>query len=137
MGLRFQKRVSILPGLRLNLGKRGPSLSIGRRGAWFTIGSRGTRATVGIPGTGISWTESSKSKHARQLLAPTRKPTLPEASSSVPLDQGDTYGNVPDAEGSEAELRPLPASKSKKFAWFCVAVFLVSFLLAAMVLRVS
>lgn len=136
MGLRFQKRISILPCLHLNLSKHGPSLSIGRRGAWFTIGSRGTRATIGIPGTGISWTESSKSKHLRQL-SPPQKPTSRETATTVPLDKANTNCQSPDAKGSEVELRPLPASKSKSFAWFCVAVFLVSVLLVALVLRAS
>jgi hypothetical protein len=39
MGLRFQRRIRIGPGFRVNLG---------RRGAWFTVGPpRGTRAAVG------------------------------------------------------------------------------------------
>jgi hypothetical protein len=46
-----------MPGLRLNLSKRGASLSAGRRGAWLTFGSSGTRATVGLPGTGLSYTQ--------------------------------------------------------------------------------
>jgi hypothetical protein len=134
MGLRFQKRISILPGLRLNLSKRGSSLSIGRRGAWFTMGSRGTRATIGISGTGISWTESSKSKHVGQLSLP-QKPTLRETATTVPLDKVNTNCQSPDAKGSD-EVRPLlPASKSKAFAWFCVAVFVVSVLRVALVLR--
>jgi hypothetical protein len=134
MGLRFQKRISILPGLRLNLSKRGPSLSIGRRGAWLTIGSRGTRATIGIPGTGISWTESSKSKYVRQL-SPPQKPTSRETAATVPLDKANTICQPPDAQGAKIELRPPPAPKSNSFAWLCFAGFLVTFLLAALVLR--
>jgi hypothetical protein len=134
MGFRFQKRISIMPGLRLNLSKHGPSLSIGRRGAWFTIGSRGTRATIGIPGTGISWSESSKSTHVHQL-APTQKPTPHQTVITVPLDKADRNCKAPDAQGCETELRPPAAPKSKSFAWFCVAGFLVSFLLIALVLR--
>ena len=57
MGFRFNRRISILKGLRLNLSKSGPSVSVGGRGAWLTFGKKGTRATVGIPGTGMSWSE--------------------------------------------------------------------------------
>jgi hypothetical protein len=57
MGLRFSRRLTIVPGLRINLGKRGASVSIGHRGGWVTVGSRGARATLGLPGTGIYWTE--------------------------------------------------------------------------------
>ena len=32
--LRFTLRFSLIPGLRVNLSKRGASLSIGHRGAW-------------------------------------------------------------------------------------------------------
>jgi len=56
MGLRLWKRIPLVPGLRLNLSKRGASLSIGHRGGWFTLGPRGTRATVGGMGTGLFYT---------------------------------------------------------------------------------
>jgi len=57
MAFRFTRRFSIVPGLRLNLSKRGASVSVGRRGAWYTVGPRGQRATLGVPGTGLYWTE--------------------------------------------------------------------------------
>jgi hypothetical protein len=57
MGFRFSKRVNLIPGLRMNLSRSGPSLSIGHRGAWFTIGPRGNRVTVGGLGTGLYYTE--------------------------------------------------------------------------------
>jgi hypothetical protein len=57
MPLPFTRRLSLVPGLRMNLSKRGASLSIGHRGAWWTVGPRGRRATVGLPGTGLFWTE--------------------------------------------------------------------------------
>jgi Protein of unknown function (DUF4236) len=49
-GLRFSRRVSIIPDLRVNLGKSGASLSIGGRGAWCTVGRRGRRVRLGLPG---------------------------------------------------------------------------------------
>jgi len=58
MPLRYHRRLSILPGLRLNLSKSGASVSVGHRGAWLTVGPRGRRVTVGWPGTGLFWTES-------------------------------------------------------------------------------
>jgi len=57
MPLRFSRRVSLIPGLRMNLSKSGPSLSVGHRGTWFTVGPRSGRATVGLPGSGLYWTE--------------------------------------------------------------------------------
>ena len=57
MSFRFNRRLSIFKGVRLNLSKSGSSVSIGGRGAWLTFGNKGARATVGIPGTGMSWSE--------------------------------------------------------------------------------
>ena len=59
MGLRFYRRVRILPGLSINFSKSGPSLSVGVRGAHVTVGRRGVTKTVGIPGTGIYYTSFS------------------------------------------------------------------------------
>ena len=60
MGFRFQKRIRILPGLSLNLGKRGVSLTIGSRGLKTTISSRGVKHSIGLPGTGIRYETSYK-----------------------------------------------------------------------------
>jgi hypothetical protein len=57
LGFRFRKRISLLPGIRLNFSKSGVSTSIGGRGATINLGSKGTRSTVGIPGTGLSYSE--------------------------------------------------------------------------------
>lgn len=54
MALRFQKRIKIAPGLRVNLSKRGAGLSVGLRGASVTTGQQGTQVNIGAPGTGLS-----------------------------------------------------------------------------------
>lgn len=79
--LRFHRSRSIVPGVRLNLSKSGPSLSIGPKGAKVNIGQHGVRTTVGIPGSGLSvvnqtnWKQGSKrsgreatSKTVRSLM---------------------------------------------------------------------
>lgn len=55
MGFRFYRRISIIPGVSLNLGKKGASVSVGPRGAKMTFGKRGVKSSVGIPGTGIRY----------------------------------------------------------------------------------
>ena len=55
MGFRFQKRLSILPGVRINLSKGGVSTSLGPRGADVNIGRNGVTTNAGIPGTGLSY----------------------------------------------------------------------------------
>jgi hypothetical protein len=55
MGWRFQKRVKIAPGVRVNLSKRGAGLSFGGRGLRYSVGPTGRRTTFSIPGTGLSY----------------------------------------------------------------------------------
>src|ERR1700730_16246007 len=55
MGFRFHKRLRIIPGLWLNLSKKGGSLSVGGRGATINVNSEGHQETVGLPGSGLSY----------------------------------------------------------------------------------
>jgi hypothetical protein len=56
VGWRFQKRKKLLPGVTLNVGKRGPSgLRVGRRGAGVSVGRRGVAASVSLLGTGLAY----------------------------------------------------------------------------------
>ncbi|MGE0765445.1 MAG: DUF4236 domain-containing protein [Hyphomicrobiaceae bacterium] len=56
MGVRFQKRIRIFPGVYINLSKSGVSASLGGKGATVNVGSTGRRmVTFGIPGTGLSY----------------------------------------------------------------------------------
>lgn len=55
MGWRFRKSFKILPGIRLNLGKKGISgATVGPRGLSASIGKLGIFKNIGIPGTGLS-----------------------------------------------------------------------------------
>jgi hypothetical protein len=64
----FKRRVRLMPGLTLNLGKRNVSLSVGRRGMHYTTGTRGSRFTAGLTGTGLYHTTIVS--HARQAAQP-------------------------------------------------------------------
>ncbi|MDX6766870.1 MAG: DUF4236 domain-containing protein [Candidatus Methylacidiphilales bacterium] len=66
MGLRFRKRIKILPGINLNLGLGGVSVSTGVPGLRFNLSKRGLSRTVGIPGTGFYHTERIRSAPRRQ-----------------------------------------------------------------------
>lgn len=67
MGLRFQRRIRVLPGLRLNLSRSGVGVSVGGRGAHVGITARGQRYTsIGLPGTGISWREYERKAAPRR-----------------------------------------------------------------------
>jgi hypothetical protein len=81
MGFRFRRSIKILPGIRLNFGKRGISTSIGVRGAHVTFGKTGTRATVGLPGSGLSYTHLEKRhREIRAIPAAAEPPIEPAAS---------------------------------------------------------
>ena len=54
MGLRYRRKIKILPGLYLNVSKSGISFSAGVRVASVTFGGKGgTYLNAGIPGSGI------------------------------------------------------------------------------------
>ena len=55
MGWRFQKRKKLIPGITLNVGKRGASVSAGPRGAKVNAGTRGVGATLTLLGTGLAY----------------------------------------------------------------------------------
>jgi len=55
MTFRLQKRIKILPGLRLNVSKTGISWTVGMRGASMTARDGKLTGNVGVPGTGLSY----------------------------------------------------------------------------------
>jgi hypothetical protein len=62
-GLRFQKRLRMLPGVRANLSKSGVSASLGPRGASVNVGRDGVTTNAGIPGTGLSYRQKITPKN--------------------------------------------------------------------------
>ncbi len=79
MPLRFFRRIRVLPGVTLNVSKRGVSTSVGVRGAHVTVGNGRVRETVGIPGTGVSYTTSQPLHQAHQEAAGTAQvPSAPK-----------------------------------------------------------
>lgn len=60
MGFRFRKSIKIMPGVKLNIGKRGiNSVSLGGHGYTKNIGKSGTRDTINL-GHGISYSNYKK-----------------------------------------------------------------------------
>ena len=55
MAFRFRKTLNIIPGVKVNIGKRGLSITTGRKGLSVTTGKKGVHLNVGAPGTGISF----------------------------------------------------------------------------------
>lgn len=88
MGFRFWKRITIAPGVTLNLSQSGPSLSFGPRGAKLTIGPRGQRATVGIPGTGLFYTTTLPSGRSDGRERASSAPAVPRVRPEDRLSMG-------------------------------------------------
>ncbi len=73
MPLQFRKRIRLLPGIWLNVGKSGVSTSIGGPGATVNVSRRGTRTTLGVPGTGLSYTTLHRSDPGALPSTPPRR----------------------------------------------------------------
>ena len=84
MGLRFFKRVKILPFMTLNLTKKGASCSLGGKGGRYTFGSSGTRMTAGIEGTGLYYTK--KGGQQERQAAGQKKQAKHDEQPPDPLD---------------------------------------------------
>lgn len=112
MGWRFQKRITILPGIRLNLSRGGISASIGPKGATVTVGKNGVYGNAGIPGSGISYRE-------KIVSWPSRNPT--ETVSHLPLDLPHEFD-----ESSTSPWGPPSKPKRKTNPWlFVIALAIV------------
>jgi hypothetical protein len=93
MGLRFSRRVSIFPGVRLNFSGSGVSTTIGVRGASVTLGGRyGATANLGIPGSGLALRIPLKSSEPK-----TPSPVGPNPIADAVI-QGTLYPNGPAPE---------------------------------------
>lgn len=60
MSFRFRKRVKVLPGVWLNLGKSGISTSVGTKGVTVNLKGDAVRTTLSAPGTGISYSSTAR-----------------------------------------------------------------------------
>ncbi|UDL03742.1 DUF4236 domain-containing protein [Marinobacter sp. CA1] len=74
MAFRFQRRLKVAPGIRLNVSKGGVGLSAGPRGASVSMGRRGVYGNMGVPGTGLSFRENlnkgQKNNTTRNKVSP-------------------------------------------------------------------
>lgn len=83
--VRFQKRITLFPGLRLNLSRSGISWTGGVRGLSVNRGKKGTYLNAGLPGTGLSTRTridaNSPAGHPDAPQAEARSPRKPRKSA--------------------------------------------------------
>lgn len=68
MGFRFRQRIKVLPGVYINLGKKGIN-STSVKAGWLTanLNKDGVKHTIGAHGTGLSY-ETKRSKYSGKFL---------------------------------------------------------------------
>jgi len=94
MGFRFQRRLKLFPGVRLNFSRGGISTTIGVRGASVTLGGTGAHVNLGIPGTGLSF---------RQRITPSAG-----GRPKTPLRPSDGGSGEQPLPWSEPQPEPVP-----------------------------
>ena len=89
-GFRFHKSFQLLPGVRLNISKKGTSLSLGPKGAHITTGTSGTFFSLDLPGSGAYYRKKLNSKSADSKAKASKKEGEAEGQDAVPenLDLG-------------------------------------------------
>lgn len=106
MAFRFQRRIKIAPGVRLNFSKGGISTSLGRRGASVTVGKRGIYGNVGLPGTGMSY--------RTRLDTPVRKSSRPASQSGLMARFWSWLTGTNDRDNSDWSRKPSRAHAAKQ-----------------------
>ncbi|WP_261387858.1 DUF4236 domain-containing protein [Chitinophaga pinensis] len=92
MAWSYRKRIKIIPGVHLNISRKGISTTIGVRGASLNIGPNGTYLNTSIPGLGI---------YNRQRLSPapgqSHRPEshVPDVATLEPEDRGNIFSVAP------------------------------------------
>lgn len=122
MAFRFRRTISIFPGVRLNVGKRGVSVSAGVRGANVTMGRNGLYGNAGIPGTGLSYREklsrsgektgSDKRRRTRGQRQASALPTIAEKIAGVQLNAKTGDICILDVEGNDLGDEALQVAKT-------------------------
>ena len=80
LGWRFQRRLKILPGVRINFSRGMPSVGIGGHGATINIGKKGVMGTASAPGTGISYRSKRVPWSSVTQPPPPVQPAVPQPS---------------------------------------------------------
>ncbi|MHC2332845.1 DUF4236 domain-containing protein [Bradyrhizobium sp. USDA 4454] len=103
MSFRFTRRMSILPGVRLNFSGSGISTTIGVPGVGLTLGGRGgPTVNLGIPGTGISYRQplTSGPRTGNSIEAPDLSAPSEQLIHPAPAERPDMRAIQSDAVGS-------------------------------------
>ncbi|PFG07863.1 DUF4236 domain-containing protein [Marinobacter sp. LV10MA510-1] len=120
MAFRFRRTVSIFPGVRINLGKRGVSVSAGVRGANVTLGRNGLYGNVGIPGSGMSYRKRllkqnkafNAGRSSNSTASPFARPAVADEIAQIQLNTKTGDIAILDAEGNDLGDQALEIAKT-------------------------
>lgn len=77
MGFRFRKRIRVLPGVHLNISKRGVSTSIGGKGLTVNLRGDKIKTTASLPGSGLSYSGTHSIHPESEQGAPAKRSGIP------------------------------------------------------------
>lgn len=129
MGFKFRKRIKVIPGVTLNIGKKGISTSIGKSGATINVSKKGVKGTVGVPGSGVSFTQdltkkglTGKGEAEGVVLGGEEGSVIPwEDFCKLPFEARKKYLET----GGKVGKRPF----SEKLSFFILALLFASIIL--------
>jgi tetratricopeptide (TPR) repeat protein len=138
-GFQFRKSFQLLPGVRLNISKKGTSLSLGPKGAHITTGTSGTFFSLDLPGSGAYYRKKLDTKSGDAKAKNGKKTDDAENQDAVPekLDLGfmQRFTVPPDEIALVEALKALTvgdeakALDEAKKSYLADAAFLAGFLL--------
>lgn len=112
MGIRFRKRVKIMPGVNLNISKSGISTTIGTKGASINIGKNGVYGNAGIPGTGI---------YAREKIIGNKRKCKQNSNKSIATNEEYTNTSYI-ANDCTHQYASQTKENSDQFSFGCLAI---------------
>ncbi len=113
MGIRFRRKIRLLPGVHLNLSGSGVSLSAGPRGASVTLGINGAYLNLRIPGTGLYSRKRITGGGIRNQRKPSSESEAIEMSVSVTItDEGEV--RFTDSDGDSVDNRVVCAIRKQR-----------------------
>lgn len=128
MGLRFRKTITILPGVKLNIGKTGVSVSVGTKGLHANLHTSGKlTTTASLPGTGISYVKTKNVKKlAKDLKASSEKKKAEkaekEAAEAAEAAEAESAAALA-AAAEEQEEAAVPEEVTEEQAAYMAAAF--------------
>ena len=135
MGVRFNKRIKLLPYVVMNVGKSGMSLTIGPKGKTLNIGSTGVNVNVSM-GQGVGYSKRLITWKKLNILSWLG---LGGKATAATKDKGKKSGKTTDisldeaiAEAGAQQQAPVPATQQQGCSWGCILAAIALLIIIAM-----